>query len=160
MEENSKGLKVEGHLFATNTDRGQYIMAGLKEGVLDGLSIGFRVRKQTVGTKPGEPARTLTDIDLGEVSLVTFPANPKARVSTVKSLTADELRDLEAILRDEGLSHKDCRRAVSAFKAYLLRDVGAPTMLLRDEDSPAPVATFADLLKTARKVRNGLIGTR
>jgi Escherichia/Staphylococcus phage prohead protease len=149
MEENSKGLKVEGHLFATNTDRGQYILAGLKEGVLDGLSIGFRIRKQISGTKPGEPARTLTDIDLGEVSLVTFPANPKARVSTVKSLTVDELRELEVTLRDAGLSRRDCERAVSTFKAYLLRDVGVPTTGLRDEDEPAKptdVKTAADRL--------------
>ena len=139
MEENSKGLKVDGHLFGLSTDRGQYLLDALKEGVLDGLSIGFRTRKSTNGTKPGDPRRTLTDIDLVEVSVVTFPANPKARVSAVKSMTVEELRELEATLRDAGLSRKDCERAVSAFKAYLQRDAVAPTTLLRDEDSPAPV---------------------
>ena len=148
MEENSKGLKVEGHLFGLSTDRGKYLIDALAEGVLDGLSIGFRTRKSITGTKPGEPNRTLTDLDLVEVSIVTFPANPKARVSSVKSMTVEELRELEAVLRDEGLSHKDCRRAVSAFKAYLQRDAGVPTTVLRDEDHPAPVDvnTAADRL--------------
>jgi Escherichia/Staphylococcus phage prohead protease len=111
----------------------------MKEGVLDGLSIGFRTRKQVMGTKPGEPARTLTDIDLVEVSVVTFPANPKARVSAIKAVTADELRELEVALRDAGLSRKDAVTASSAFKAWLQRDAGVPTKLLRDEDSPAPM---------------------
>ena len=53
----------------------------MKSGVLDGLSIGFRTKKFTMGTKPNEPRRTLEEIDLMEVSIVTFPANGKARVS-------------------------------------------------------------------------------
>src|SRR5689334_10237836 len=42
MSEDSKGLKVAGHLFAMNTERGQYVYEGLKSGELDSLSIGFQ----------------------------------------------------------------------------------------------------------------------
>jgi HK97 family phage prohead protease len=86
MEENSKGLKVEGELFALNTERGQYIYEGLKAGSLDGLSIGYRVKEFEQGTKPGEPRRRLKALDLIELSIVTFPMNDKARVGNVKSI--------------------------------------------------------------------------
>ena len=109
MEENTKGLKVEGQLFALATEKGQYIQEGLKAGVLDGLSIGFRVRQATQGTKPGEPRRTLTDIDLVELSIVTFPANPKARVTAVKG-DFPTIRELEQLLvRDAGLAAADVK---------------------------------------------------
>jgi HK97 family phage prohead protease len=157
MEENSKGLKVEGHLFALDTDRAKYIMDGLKEGVLDGLSIGFRTRKSTAGTKPGEPMRTLTDIDLLEVSIVTFPANPKARVQAVKAMTADEIRELEAALRDAGLSRKDAVIASSAFKTWLQRDAGVPTTDLRDEDHPAPVDVNAAADRLLARITAGAL---
>jgi hypothetical protein len=94
MEENSKGLKVEGELFAMATERGQYIYEGLKSGALDGLSIGYMVRDYTAGTKPGEPRRSIKNIDLWELSIVTFPANDKARVGNVKSADIDALNSL------------------------------------------------------------------
>lgn len=135
MEENSRGLKVEGRLFAMGTERGQYIYEGLKSGVLDGLSIGFVAREVRYGDEgKDEPARTLTDIDLWEVSIVTFPANDKARVTGVKNrvLSVDELRALEDILGDRGLSRTDRGVAVSVFKSWLQRDAGAPRNTPRD----------------------------
>jgi uncharacterized protein len=148
MEENSKGLKVEGRLFALNTERGQYIYEGLRAGALDGLSIGFRTRKSVMGTKPSEPMRTLTDIDLVEVSVVTFPANPKARVMGVKTLTPFELRALEDALGERGLSRKDRGIAVAVFRDWLQRDAGAPSTMLRDAalaDEPADDEAVAAL---------------
>jgi phage head maturation protease len=57
------------------------------------------VREQRRGTQAGEPERTLLNIDLWEVSIVTFPANDKARVSSVKAVRqADEvLSSIEAL---------------------------------------------------------------
>ncbi|TIX70792.1 MAG: HK97 family phage prohead protease [Mesorhizobium sp.] len=105
MEENSKGLKVEGQLFALGTDRGQLIYEGMKAGSLDGLSIGYRAKKYTVGTKPTDPSRTLHEIDLVELSVVTFPSNDKATVGAVKSADIDALKslsDFEDFLREAG----------------------------------------------------------
>lgn len=144
MEENSRGLKVSGRLFAMQTERGQYIYEGLKSGALDGLSIGYRARKFVLGTKPDEPRRRLTDVDLVEVSIVTFPANGKARVSAVKSdLTADDMRDMEAILRTKGLSRSDAVKAVSGLREWLQREAGEPEPAPRDEG----VAALAELLR-------------
>lgn len=105
MEENAKGLKVEGQLFAMNTDRSQLIYEGLKAGSLSGLSIGYRAKKFTSGTKPNEPRRLLHDIDLVELSIVTFPSNDKATVGAVKSADIDALSsisDFEDFLREAG----------------------------------------------------------
>jgi len=139
MEENAKGLKMAGKLFALATERGQYIYEGLKTGVLDGLSIGFRTRKATLGTKPGEPARTLEDIDLMEVSIVTFPANGKARVTGVKSLDAPACRAIERALKAElNLSNADAVSAVAILKKHL-REGSENELpeLPRDADSKA-----------------------
>src|SRR3546814_8981727 len=100
MEENSKGLRAEGRLFALQTERGQYLYEGLKAGTLDGISIGYRARKFTNGTKAGEPRRKLHEVDLVEASIVTFPANDKARVGSVKSARSEEhTSELQSLMR-------------------------------------------------------------
>ncbi|CAA2142756.1 HK97 family phage prohead protease [Hyphomicrobium sp. ghe19] len=130
MEENAKGLKVEGELFALGTDRGQLLHEGMKAGSLDGLSIGYRAKKFTMGTKPSEPRRTLHEIDLVELSIVTFPANDKARVGAVKSADIDglnSLSDCEDFLREAGgpsWSKKTARDFVSRLKSIARREAG------------------------------------
>lgn len=111
MVEDAKGLKIKGKL-ALDTTRGKEAHALLKMGALNGLSIGF-MSKQWEYDRETE-IRTLTQIDLWEVSLVTFPANEKSRVTQVKS--ADEMaapKDAERILRDAGFSKADATAFVS-----------------------------------------------
>ena len=65
----------------------------------------------------------LKSVDLLEVSLVTFPANGKARVHDVK--TVDELEtiaDFELILRDAGFSRKEAKTLLAKMKDRTLRD--------------------------------------
>lgn len=112
MAEDSKGLRIKGRL-ALDTVRGKEAQALLKMGALNGLSIGF-MSKQWAYDRDTD-VRTLTEIDLWEVSLVTFPANEKARVTTIKAAT-DELavpKDAERILRDAGFSKSDATALVS-----------------------------------------------
>ena len=73
LKEDRRGLRVIGRLI----DKGA--AARLKEGAVGGLSFGYRVR-----TAKGEAPRELTDLELVEVSLVTFPMQPKARVHAVE----------------------------------------------------------------------------
>lgn len=113
MEEDDTGLRVKGRLINLDTERGKQIHGAMKEGVLDGMSIGYRVKEFSYGTKPDEPARTLKKIDLVEVSVVTFPANGMARVDAVKAGGLTE-RDLERRLtQDAGLSRSVARRLMS-----------------------------------------------
>lgn len=111
MVEDEKGLRIKGQL-AMETVRGKEAHALLKMGAINGLSIGF-MSKQWAYDRETE-VRTLTEIDLWEVSLVTFPANEKARVTNVKS--ADEMatpKDAEKALRDAGFSKSDATSFVS-----------------------------------------------
>lgn len=137
MREDDSGLPVRGKLFALNTDKGQYIYEGLKSGVLDGLSIGYKTKQFVAGTRAGEPERTITEVDLWEVSIVTFPANTQARVTAVKNLSLEQVRDLEGALREGGLSQKDRQWAVTAFKRLLQREAGAPISTHREHAVPA-----------------------
>jgi HK97 family phage prohead protease len=112
MEEDETGLKVRGRLINLDTERGKSIYGAMKEGVLDGLSIGYLAKEFTYGTKPDEPHRTLKKIDLREVSVVTFPANGLARVEHVKSVPTE--RELERRLtQDAGLSRSMARRLMA-----------------------------------------------
>jgi HK97 family phage prohead protease len=131
MEENAKGLKVEGELFALGTERGQYIYEGLKAGALDGLSIGYRTKKFTNGTKPNEPRRKIEALELVELSIVSFPMNDKARVGAVKS--EFDARELEASLRDADLSRSEAVKAVAVFRKWLQREAVVPMTSPRDE---------------------------
>lgn len=94
VEEDDKGLRVEGKLSGMNTDAGRMRYELVKDGALGGLSIGYRVKKNgaTYGQKPGEPKRTLKSLHLGEISLVDDPSNAQARVMEMKRLARAELK--------------------------------------------------------------------
>ena len=102
LEQDEHGLLVEGRL--SDTPRGNEAYTLLKDKALGGLSIGYVARDFTPGKKAGDPRRTLTDVELLEVSLVTFPANGLARVDSVKVAGKQFTpRDCEQILRDAGV---------------------------------------------------------
>lgn len=113
MREDETGLYVKGHLFDVDTDRTKHVAAALRAGELDGLSIGFATRKSKMDEETG--IRTLTEIDLWEVSHVTFPADSAARVAAVKSdgeLPSE--RELERWLRrDVGLTEVQAKTVIA-----------------------------------------------
>lgn len=90
LHEDSKGLYVQGKL-ALETQRGAEAYELMKmqpRPAINGLSIGYRATKfvkHPAGQMPDGRRRTLLAVHLGEVSLVTDPANGLARVSGVKS---------------------------------------------------------------------------
>lgn len=77
LKEDRRGLRVIARLSAGAA--GREVAALLKEGAVRGLSFGYRVRAAS-----GEAPRELTDLDLVEVSLVTLPMQPKARVHALE----------------------------------------------------------------------------
>ncbi len=82
MREDAKGLYVEGQLLALETDYGRRILSLMRGGALDGLSIGYRVKRSTPGR--GTITRWIEAVDLKEVSIVDEPSNDLARVAMVK----------------------------------------------------------------------------
>jgi len=128
MEDADTGLRLEGQL--ADTPRGQEVHALLKmtpRPAMTGLSIGYIAKKFTVGTKPDEPRRTLEKIELLEVSLVTRPANARARIGAVKAIeeriaAIDKLSEAEEVLRDAGFSRRQATMFASRLKALAQRD--------------------------------------
>lgn len=110
LKEDTKGLASEGILAPIQRGIEAYTLMKMKpRPAITGLSIGYIAKKFTVGTKPDEPRRKLHEIELVEISLVTFPANGKARVTGVKSGADFSDREFEQLMQDAGLSRKEAR---------------------------------------------------
>ncbi len=126
FSEDGHGLKVSGQL--ADTPRGREMYALMKMSprpAIDGMSIGYIAKEWEPRTKPEDPKRKLKRIDLIEVSLVTRPANGKARVEAVKTWTE---RDFERLLtRDAGLSRSEALVVINqGFKSLIaMRDAGS-----------------------------------
>ena len=84
IREDAHGLFVRGRLMR-DVAKGREVLALMRAGAIDGLSIGFRTVRGRTDAKTG--VRRLLEVDLWEVSVVTFPMLPAARVSSVKSTT-------------------------------------------------------------------------
>ena len=82
VKEDSRGLHVIGRL-NLDVSRAREVHSLMKEGAVDGLSIGFRAARALRDKSSG--LRRLAEIDLWEISLVTFPMLPQARVNAVKA---------------------------------------------------------------------------
>src|SRR5688572_4782447 len=72
MEEDDRGLWSEGELLPTTLGKDTHIL--LKAQAVRGLSIGFNIIKWAFDEST--EILTIKEVDLWEVSLVTFPANP------------------------------------------------------------------------------------
>lgn len=122
MDEDSIGLPVEGQL-ALTTVRGAEAHALMKMGAITGLSIGYQTRKESFDKVTG--INTLSQVDLWEVSLVTFPANDAARIQTVKNIEEiEDLKSAEQYLRDSGLSRREAVAFIARVKGFSQRDSG------------------------------------
>jgi HK97 family phage prohead protease len=128
LRENGRGLYAEGRLMP-EVAKAREVHALMRAGALDGLSIGFRTVKGRRDRASG--VRRLEKIDLWEISVVTFPLLPEARVQAMKaSPFAGVLpteRELERWLtRDAGLKRSEARALMGAgFKGLkALRDAG------------------------------------
>jgi HK97 family phage prohead protease len=82
LKEDKRGLRVIARL--SGGAAGREAAALLREGAVAGLSFGYRVTKAS-GTRP----RALEEVELVEISLVTVPMQPKARVHAVEGVAAD-----------------------------------------------------------------------
>lgn len=97
VREDSQGLWVKGRIL-DSTQKGREAASLIEAGAIDGLSIGYRTLKST---KTDKGLRLLTELELWEVSLVTFPMLPTARVAAKADNSAEEslLRDLATAFR-------------------------------------------------------------
>ena len=133
MKETRSGLYVKGQLLieddAVPLARKAYSL--MKAGVLDAMSIGFRVPENGAEFDDKRRLRILKEIDLMEVSVVTFPANPKAEIDAVKRILEEggfptERQFEHWLTRDAGFSALEAKAIVSRGFRHLLttRDAG------------------------------------
>ncbi|MGC9370611.1 MAG: HK97 family phage prohead protease [Paracoccaceae bacterium] len=103
VREDGRGLYVKGRLL-TDVARGREAAALIEAGAIEGLSIGYRTRK---AHKDAGGRRLLSELELWEVSLVTFPMLPDARVGAKAEEPA------EVLLRDLAEAFDGARRVLA-----------------------------------------------
>ncbi|CAN5261989.1 HK97 family phage prohead protease [soil metagenome] len=124
-QETDQGLFMKGEILPTTLGNDVYTLA--KAGAIDSMSIGYGTKDFSMDRSTG--VRTLKQVDLWEVSLVTFPANDQALITGVKSKPENE-RDLEKCLRDAGFSRTEAKAIVSGgYKAIAPRDAEANALI-------------------------------
>jgi HK97 family phage prohead protease len=97
IAEDARGLRVRGCIL-TEVERGREAAALVAAGVIDGLSIGYRT---VTAERDAKGRRLLREVELWEVSLVTFPMLPEARVAAKGDAPeAAALRELAALFEE------------------------------------------------------------
>jgi uncharacterized protein len=121
IHEDDHGLFVRGRILP-EVAKGKEALALLKAGAIDSMSIGYRTIEAT--EEGNGRVRKLLEVDLFEISLVTFPMLPDAKVTDVKSIATE--RDFERFLRDAGYSRSEATAiTLHGFKALQRqRDAG------------------------------------
>ena len=126
MVEDENGLYLEGQLLIDDDPLAKRAHAHMRAKSLSGLSIGYVLNDYDYDKE--KSAFILKDIDLWEVSVVTFPANDEARIDNVKSIfergDIPPPKEIERVLRDVGLSRTQAKAFMSEGYASLKqRDV-------------------------------------
>ncbi|KEO59188.1 HK97 family phage prohead protease [Thioclava indica] len=94
IQEDARGLYVKGRLLP-DVARAREAAALIAAGAIDGLSIGYRT---VAAEKDAKGQRLLAELELWEVSLVTFPMLREARVASKGEPLDGTLRDLAGVL--------------------------------------------------------------
>ena len=144
IKEDARGLFVRGRL-EKDVGRAREVLSLMRGGALDGLSIGFRAVRAK--SDPSSGVRRILEADLWEISVVTFPMLPEARIDTVKARSLPTIREFECWLtRDAGLTRGEARTVVAKGFASLLRE--------RDAARGTP-ESLAGQIREATRMING-----
>lgn len=148
MKEDENGLYVKGRLLVDDDPLAKRAHGHMKAGSLTGLSIGYMLKEWDFDRD--KDVFLLKEVDLWEVSLVTFPANDEARISNVKNhLDRGELprpSEFEKALREVGLS----RSQAKAFMAS-----GYSAIQPRDADEEKALSSLKSLLTQMQGATHG-----
>ena len=125
MKEDDVGLYVKGRLLIDDDPLAKRAHGHMKAGSITGLSIGYWLNDWEYDKT--KEAFLLKEIDLWEVSPVTFPSNDEARISDVKSMLArgetPSQKCIERVLRDVGLSRSQAKAFMAGgYSAISQRD--------------------------------------
>jgi uncharacterized protein len=135
VEEDDTGLLVKGELIL-EIEQAREAYALMRAGAIDEMSVGFSVVEATKSAS--NSGRVFTDVDLWEISLVTWAANPAAKITSVKTI-----RDFELFLRDAGWSRK---------QATAIASRGFRSIEQGDPDEDEAIMQLAKLIQIFRGV--------
>lgn len=128
LQEDERGLFGKGRLIL-EVQKAREVHALMKAQAISGLSIGYREVKATARDGVSE----LEELDLREISPVSFPANAAARVEAVKSermavfvkrLRAGDpmpVKEFESVLREAGIPSSMATQIASVGYAKAIR---------------------------------------
>lgn len=145
IREDRKGLYVRGRLLL-DVARAKEALALIRDGAIDGLSIGFKLQSGKRDARTG--LRRITKLDLWEISVVTFPMLPDARVSALKRmtpLTSASALEFERWLMTEG---KLTKREAQAFLTRGLRGLHALATATRTDSLASQLRAATRALRT------------
>jgi HK97 family phage prohead protease len=110
--EDGRGLYVRGRL-NLEVEQARDVASFIRQGALNGLSIGFRALRAR--REKGTGRRLLTEIDLWEISIVTFPLLPGSEITAIgrKAREAELLRRVAHLIRAHAPGPKKKRIANS-----------------------------------------------
>lgn len=153
VREDARGLFVRGRL-SVGVGRAREVLELLRTRALDGLSIGFRTVRAKKDPKSG--VRRILEADLWEISVVTFPMLPEARVATVKRRntmrTLPSVREFERWLtREAKLTRGEARTVIARGFTALARE--------RDASPHTPEGLTERLRKAVRLIQHKEIQT-
>lgn len=109
FEIDNTGVKGYGTLY-TETTQGDDVRKLMSRGLVNSVSVGFTA-SDWEDKKPR--GRYFKEINLKEVSIVLNPANPQAKVVSVKEEDGVNVRALEKLLREAGLSRKESKSLIA-----------------------------------------------
>jgi uncharacterized protein len=126
--EDSKGLKVHGRLdmnIQKARERHSLMRTAKSLGASMGLSIGYMTVKW-MPHKERPEVRVLKELNLMEYSVVTFPMNPKASVTAVKTIDGITIEEIKMyLMHDKGISEKAALMACDMLQSYATIEQGS-----------------------------------
>ena len=145
LKEDDRGLFGDGDLWLDEAPNAKIAYRGMKAKAITGLSIGYYVLSDSYNEKSG--IRTLNELDLVEISIVTNPANSDARIEAVKSLIAHggmpSLNEFERFLREAGFSKS---------QAAVIANRGLTHLLRSGSGGKSEVPSVAELMSDYKKI--------
>jgi HK97 family phage prohead protease len=111
LREDDTGLLARGRLLL-EIPKAAEVYTLMRAGVVDGLSIGYRVVNSARDTSQG--ARLLQEVDLREISVVTFPMNETSLIASVKGDLPTEREFERWLTQDAGFSRSQARQVIQS----------------------------------------------
>lgn len=161
INETPDGLTVKGRLLVDDVERAREVRAMIRTKAVSGLSIGFR----TKASKPRQRGRTITALDLHEISVVAVPSHPGAQITSIKAAdgTAEHevtnLENEEIETKNDPVVSPDELKALKADIATIKAKLNRPTAANNNHpaaENDNEQKAFADYLRSGEVDRKAL----